>query len=218
MKSILTEPDQKRIQEAVASAEGVTSGEIVPYVVGKSDDYPESVWKGALLGAILAAGIVLLLGSFYTGWGLAWLFTAWGVSLVALAAGVLGAGIATAPSVKRLLTRPSDMHHRVHDRAMRAFLEEDMFNTRDRTGILLFVSLFEHHIEVIGDEGINRKVETDEWIGVVEEIRAGIKEGKPADGLVRAIESCGELLRTRKVEIRDDDTDELSNRIRISES
>ena len=40
--------------------------------------------------------------------------------------------------------------------AMAAFVEEEVFSTRDRTGILLFLSLFEHRVVVLGDSGINQ--------------------------------------------------------------
>ena len=49
--------DLERIKAAVATAEGQTSGEIVPYYVERSDDYDESVWRGGV-----AAGLIALLG------------------------------------------------------------------------------------------------------------------------------------------------------------
>jgi putative membrane protein len=104
----------------------------------------------------------------------------------------------------------------VHHRAMRAFVEEEVFKTVDRTGILLFVSMLEHRIEVIGDEGINRKVTVEDWAGVVAEIRKGILEGRLADGIVRAIDLCGGLLDRKGVDIQPGDTNELSDDIRFS--
>ena len=103
----------------------------------------------------------------------------------------------------------------VHRRAAVAFLEEEVFNTRDRTGILLFVSLFEHRIEVIGDTGIDAKVEQAEWEEVVGLIRDGIRSRTLADGMVTAIERCGDLLHRRGVDIRPDDTDELPDDVRV---
>ena len=95
------------------------------------------------------------------------------------------------------------------------FVEEEVFDTRDRTGILLFVSLFEHRIEVVGDSGINDKVEPAEWVEVVDLVRAGIRRQSLADGLVQAVERCGDLLHRRGVEVRPDDTDELADDVRV---
>ena len=77
---------------------------------------------------------------------------------------------------------------------MKAFVEEELFNTRDRTGILLFISKFEHRIEVLGDVGINEKVSAEDWVEIVDHIRAGIKHGRFVDGVIDGIEMCGRLL------------------------
>lgn len=108
---------------------------------------------------------------------------------------------------------------RVHRRALQAFLTEEVFNTRDRTGILLFVSLREHRIEVLGDTGINAQVPPEAWADVVATLRHHIKTaGDLTAGLVDAIEQCGRLLERKGVAIRPDDTDELSNRVRTPDA
>jgi putative membrane protein len=129
---------------------------------------------------------------------------------------VLGALLAWfVPALRRFLAGPGRLGQRVARRAQGAFLEEGVFETRDRTGILLFVSLFEHRIEVLGDAGINKAVKPEEWVEVVERIRRGILAGHLAEGLVDAIGMCGELLHRSGVGIRDDDTDELSDDVRV---
>lgn len=218
MIRLFTDDDRERIQEAVAAAEGYTSGEIVPYVVEDADEYPVATWRGVAYGVLLGLVPPALVFAFYTGWGLAWMHTGLGVALMAVLGGVLGGLLATfVRPLKRLLIGSDRLTRAVHRRAMQAFVEEEVFKTRDRTGILLFVSLFEHRIEVVGDEGINAKVEADDWVEVVARVRRGIVEKKPGEGLVEAIALCGDLLRRRGVEIRDDDTDELPNRLRLGD-
>ncbi len=218
MKELFTEADRQRIREAVSQAEGRTSGEIVPYVVPQSSRYDAAVWRGASVAALLALGAAMLVVQFYEGWGLPWLYASWGTAVLVLAAGVFGAvAAAYVPPLKRLLAGPALLDRRVHQRAMQAFVEEEVFATRDRTGILLFISLLEHRIEVLGDTGINRKVTPDEWTDVVLRIRVGIRQGNVADGLVEAIALCGQLLERGGVEIRPDDLNELADDIRIRE-
>lgn len=213
---LITEAERERIREAVAAAEGRTAGEIVPYIIAQSGGYEVAIWRGASVAAVLALGLALLISSVYTGWGLGWLYTNWGTALAALVAGTLGALVtAYVPAVKRWVAGTDRLSRTVHRRAMQAFVEEQIFKTRDRTGILLFISLFEHRIEVLGDEGINQKVTEDEWVDVVLRIRKGIKEGHLADGLVEAIEMCGHLLERQGVAIRPDDANELPDDIRI---
>ena len=216
MKAPFTEEELERIRQAVAAAEGRTSGEIVPYLVPQSGRYGIATWRGASVAAVGALLIALLVFQFYQGWGFGWLHTGWGVALLVLVTGTLGALLATyVPLLKRLIVGSDRLVRHVHHRAMRAFVEEEVFDTRDRTGILLFISLFEHRIEVLGDTGINQHVTPDEWTDVVLRIREGIKSGHLADGLVEAIEMCGHLLERGGVEIRPDDENELPDRIRI---
>lgn len=215
-KPILSKADQERIREAVDHAETQTAGEIVPYIINRSGRYEIALWRGGALGALVAGAIGLLIAWLYNGWGLGWLYSAWGMALVMSLGGVLAALLVGAiPSLRRWMAGPGRVAQRVHRRAEAAFLEEEVFQTRDRTGILLFVSLFEHRIEVIGDAGINKAVAQEDWEDVVHRIRTGIKQGKFADGLVDAIKMCGDLLHRSGVGIRDDDEDELSDEVRI---
>lgn len=212
----LSDADQERIRKAVDDAETQTAGEIVPYIINRSGRYEIAFWRAGAVGALIAGAIGILVAWLYDGWGLGWLYSSWGMALVMSLGGVLAALLVGAvPSLRRLMAGEGRVAGRVHRRAEAAFLEEEVFQTRDRTGILLFVSLFEHRIEVLGDAGINQAVEQNEWNDVVDRIRSGIKDGQFADGLVEAIEMCGELLHRGGVGIRDDDEDELSDDVRI---
>lgn len=212
---LFTESDRQRIAEAVDKAESRTSGEIVPVVVARSGSYPSALWKAALIGIIpgLLIHEWLVLGA--DDWGM----TAWSAQLMPLTmiAGALLFAVAAhfVPAVQRALIPESRLIESVHARAQRAFLENEVFQTRERTGILLLVSLFEHRVEVLGDTGINDNVDAADWADVVTDIVSGIKSGAPTDGLVSAIDRCGRLLEKAGVERREDDTDELSNAPRI---
>ena len=218
MKDLFTQAELDQIKSAVAGAEERTSGEIVPYFVERSDRYDVTLWRGASILAILAIGVAGLMYLFYDGWGAGWIYSGEGMALLVLCAGLLGAILGGfVPPIKRFLAGSELLARTVHHRAMRAFVEEEVFNTRDRTGILLFISLLEHRIEVLGDEGINRRVTADDWTDVVGKIRDGIKRKRIAEGLIDAIEICGQLLERRGVEIQPDDSDELSNEVRFSD-
>lgn len=218
MKTLFTDAEKENIRQAVARAEGRTSGEIVPYIIEQSSRYDVAIWRGASLAAVLAMALAVIVMQVYQGWGLSWLYASSGIVALALVAGTLGAfAAAYIPPLKRLLTGTTLIERRVHEQAMKAFVEEEVFFTRDRTGILLFISLFEHRIEVLGDTGINQKVDADEWVDVVLRIREGIRQGRLAEGLIEAIEMCGALLERGGVTIRPDDTNELPDGVRIRE-
>ncbi len=201
------------VRTAVDRAERRTSGEIVPYVVAESDAYVEATYQSALLGALLGSLLAAAFG-LYTDW--------WPPSpLVAIALPVFSgaalgwAAVTLVPVLRRWLVGARTLKRRTRRRAAVAFLEEEVFKTRDRTGILVFLSLFEHQVVVLGDEGINRAVDPGEWEAIVAGLVAGIRRGEPAAALVEAVTACGELLETHGVDIRPDDTDELSDDLRV---
>ncbi|GAB5521415.1 MAG: hypothetical protein RhofKO_36660 [Rhodothermales bacterium] len=214
--TLIAQINQDRIREAVAEAELRTSGEIVPVVVPASDAYEVALWKGALSGGLVLLALVLTTAALYDGWGLAWAYSAWG-SGVALAVGCLIGWVLTRsiPAIRRMMAGTDRMAMATHQRALVAFVEEEVFRTRDRTGILILLSIFEHRIEVLGDEGINQAVQADDWVAIVDHIRTGIQSGKVTDHLVEAIHMCGNLLETKGVEIKPDDTNELPDGLRI---
>lgn len=217
-RPLLTEADLGRVRDAVAAAERRTSGEIVPYVVGESGRYDVAVWRGAALGAALAGGLALAVGALYDGWGLSWLYSAWAMEGAMLVGGTAGALVVwLADPLRRLLAGAGLVEETVHRRAAQAFADEEVFATRDRTGILLFVSMLEHRIEVVGDRGINDKVRPEEWAEVVDLLRGGIRRGDLAGGLVAAVDRCGDLLQRRDVIRHDDDSDELPDDVRLRE-
>jgi putative membrane protein len=212
---LFSEADLTRIQAAVVEAEGKTSGEIVPFVVERSDDYEVAEWRGgALAGTAVAIGFAALhqLTDIWLPINFAGLVA---ISIVAFVAGMLAARFI--PSLRRLLAGRGLMTHHVGRRAAEAFIAEEVFQTRDRTGILLFVSLLERTVMVVGDAGINARVQKSDWDGIVATIVNGLKRGTPAEGMITAIGACGTLLARQGVARRSDDTDELSDGLRMSD-
>ena len=200
------------IRDAVAQAELRTSGEIVTYIVGECDGYPEAAWRGAAAGALIGLGIGSVAPLFVD----LWLPVVWWIVVPTLIMMLLGyvAG-AKVPPVRRWLVHRDLLTHRVGMRAESAFLEEEVFQTRERTGILVFVALMERRVVVLGDAGINARVEASEWTDVVAHMIEDLKRGEAAQAVLRGVTECGDLLERHGVEIREDDTDEIGNEPRL---
>jgi putative membrane protein len=71
-----------------------------------------------------------------------------------------------------------------------------MSATRERTGVLIFVSLLEHYVEVIGDKAIAEKLTQHDWQKIVDDMVPLLKEKQTADALVLAVHRCGAMLAT----------------------
>lgn len=205
---LLKSTDHDRIARAVVAAEATTRGEIVCVVTDQAAPYAEVPLAWAAMGALVLPLLVLALASAAQGLELAIgpvsaayeilrapvLATPVGYAL--LQAGLfLGVfALASVPSIRRRLIPSSLKRARVRDRALEQFHAAGLGHTRERTGVLIFVSLYEQRAEVIADPGLSGQVEDAAWTMVVADLVAGVRAGRAGDGFVAAIERCGRLL------------------------
>ena len=212
----LSAEDLAAVAARVREAEAATGGEIVPYVVDASDAYTGASWAAAALGALvgpLVAAVVPELTPLWRAWSPLWLPVP---SLIGAAVALVA--VQLVPALRRRLVSAEVLERRVELRAAAAFVDEEVFATRDRTGVLLFVSLFEHRVVVLADAGIHRRVPEGSWERVVAEMVAALRAGEPRRALEDGVRRCGELLAHHGVPLRHDDVDELANRVRREES
>jgi putative membrane protein len=204
--------EKQLIADAVKQAEKNTSGEIVPFIVDRSDHYNETPVYAAISAAIF---IVIVLNILSLLWLLPFKFDTLNFSVLIVSfMALIYLPVAFIKPLKRMVTNPRKMDNMVNRRALQAFVEEEVFNTRDRTGVLIFISAFEHRVELIADSGITEKTEPDYWQSIVDDLIAGIKNKQTPEALAKAIEECGRLLKEAGFERKPDDTDELSNNLR----
>jgi putative membrane protein len=175
------EETRARIAEAVRRAEALSRGQIVPVVVEKSDPYPEARFRGGIAAAAIATAAILAVQAPLSLVELA---------VLQLAAGILGALLASWDPIERLLAGARAMDEAARARALRAFHEHGLHRTSEGTGVLVFASLFEREVVVLGDHGIHARMGGD-WDRAVSALSAGMRSGDPAGGFVEAIALCG---------------------------
>ncbi len=196
--------EQQRIETAVKAAEMTTSGEIVPMVVDASYEYP----RAELIAGVSMALACGLLGSWAFGGESIW----WFLPIFLVSFLVFFFLVRSCPALKRKLIHPDELTAETREKALVAFLEQGLHETRDKTGILILISLFERRVVVLADSGINAKVPEHTWDEVVAMVLAGLKEGNACEALCAAVTRCGELL-SENFPRKTDDTDELPNLI-----
>jgi len=203
--ALLSEAEGKQVTEAVARAEKNTAGELVVVVTHRSDDY---ALIRAVLSLLLAVGLAQEAHHF-------WPDEPFGYLLLLLAAAcaglywLLGRG-----PLLRLVVPAARRSKRVSERALRAFSEEGVSNTRDRSGVLVFVSEVERRVVILADRGIDARVEKGEWQNDVDSLVAAIGRGETGQGLVAAIERIGGIL-ADAFPPRPDDANELPDEVRL---
>ncbi|HMB01498.1 MAG TPA: hypothetical protein VKS21_10980 [Spirochaetota bacterium] len=199
----------KQIEDAVAAAELKTSGEIVPMVVGASRSYLFVYLIFAIAG--FAAACIYL---FVTP-------PAWGedlslnhIILTQLSGIVLFLLLSLFPFIRRLLLPRKWLKAIVNRAALSNFVAGGLLETRDRTGILIYISRFERCAVILADKGIDQATPDNYWQDQINIILKGIKKRKAAAALTRAITDIGNKL-AENFPPRADDTDELSNKVRL---
>lgn len=213
-KYIFTEEEKKNVKLAVESLEKDSCGEIVPFFARKSDHYHE---VSAYLSLILSSSSFVILALLSYSWMLTDI-SLLEMTLIPLSFAIIGYIIPVIfPGIRRLLISKDRALEMVSLRAKEAFLNEKVFETEERVGILLFISRLEHLVIVLGDEAINKKLEAKDWEHVVSLITDGLKKDEIGNGLVNAITQCKELLLQHGFVRKSSDTNELSNELRITD-
>lgn len=100
----------------------------------------------------------------------------------------------------------------VLDQAAFIFHKLKMDQTKDRNGVLIYISVADHKFAIIGDVGIHQKVKDDFWNKIKEEMTVHFKGGDISGGLIHAINESGKALATY-FPYSKDDRDELPDEI-----
>lgn len=185
-REVLGETERAELAARIAEAENRTSGEIVVVVLERSDRHPAAEW--------MAGGLVLLVGSVLLASWLPWvsppLFFACQLGLGA--AGFLAARLA--PGFKRAFVSERRAEETAREQALQEFYTHGLYRTEGATGVLLFVSLLERRVVVLGDAGIDAKLDASHWRATDDAILEGIRTGSLKEGLVEGIRRSADVL------------------------
>lgn len=206
-----TDEHLKQIEEAVASAEKKTSGEIVTLIVRSSDRYYwiAPLWAGAV-GFLTSLAVEI--ASYFSHWPLP-LSEFFSLQLAGFGTGFL---IGLWPPARRLVMGRKLSAERVHRECLASFLSLGLTETRDRTGVFIYISEFERVVEIIADKAIHEKCGSSYWQEQVNLIIRGLKQHGGFEALKEAIYQIGEKL-ALSFPPRPDDTNELPNAPRIGD-
>lgn len=208
----LTPAELSAIESAVREAEARTTGEIYCVVTEESSHYGETALAWAAGVALLGPALLLVAGVHVT---IPDLFSTWSASDVssaietsvrhALIGAIVTQGVLFAvvglivsiPPVRMALTPKHLKRLRVRRRAHEQFFAKNLHLTRERTGVMLYVSLAERMAELIADEGIHDHVGPHTWDKAMAALTEGLKNGHVEAGFEAAVRLCGEVLAER---------------------
>ena len=208
----LSDQEKARISEAVRAAERKTSAEIVPMLVARSALYRDAQHRSGLTLALLVLTGLLMGDALWLPWGWHAANAAW-LIVATLLAYLIGTWLGTIAPVIRAVTSTDRLRDKVRLRAERAFAQHGISQTRERTGVLLMVSLLERHVFVLPDRGIGSRVQAAQWDDVVKTVIAKLKANDIAGGFCAGIERCGAILCEVYPARPGDNPDELPDRL-----
>jgi putative membrane protein len=179
-----TKEQYQAIAAAIRAAEQHTCGQIVCVLARSSSAY-------AHIPILWASALALI-----TPWPLID-FTQWSVQrifLVQLVVFLIAALLFSWMPLRLFLVPRATQRARAHRAALEQFVVRRVAHTKNRCGILIFVSLAEHYARIIADDGIAQKVPNAEWQAAIDALASHMRSGDTAAGFAAAIERCGAVL------------------------
>jgi hypothetical protein len=79
-------------------------------------------------------------------------------------------------------------------RALALFAEHGIWDTADRSGVLLYISLADHKVEIVADRGINRLIEHTTWQAICSRLTQGYAAGEFHQSTLDAVAAVNALL------------------------
>lgn len=80
------------------------------------------------------------------------------------------------------------------ERTLAMFGKLRVWDTEQNNGVLIYLLLAEHAIEIVADRGLARQVPHEEWQTIVARMGSAFHEGRFEDGLTQALEEVSALL------------------------
>jgi putative membrane protein len=180
----ITKEDHDAISAGIHEVEKHTSGQLVCVLAHSSSDYAHIPILWASVLAMIAPWPLI----YFTPWSVQRIF------LLQLAVFIIGGLVFSWMPLRLALVPRAVRRARAHRAALEQFVVRGISRTRNRTGVLIFVSLAERYARIIADEGIAAKVPNAEWQAAIDALTGHMRDGRIAAGFTAAIERCGAVL------------------------
>lgn len=193
MKRTLSDQDRNRLDALIADVEKHTNTQIVLAVIQRSDIYAELPWKAFALGASVTGLLVFILDLLFYSWYPL-------LTVPITVAGILAGGIVLAlltvliPGFAKLFLSSFRGEVEVRQYAESLFLSRELFATRNRTGILVLVSLFERKVVILPDRGLSDHLTTDAMQSMLAAMTVFLKQSEISRAFEVGLEQLSHIL------------------------
>jgi putative membrane protein len=176
----ITEQESRRISDAVRAAEAKTSAEIACVLARSSSD---ATALPVLFAALAALALPWLLVAFTA-------MPVLRILALQIILFVVSLLVLWVPQVRAALIPRRARRRFAYRAAVDQFTSRGISRKKDRSGILIFVSLAERYARIVADDAIAARVPQSTWQTAVDALVAHARQDRIADGFLAAIDLC----------------------------
>ncbi len=200
-----SESFKKNVEERIQALENISSIEFVPVFVKRSSDY---FWIRLSYACIAAFFFYVLVDILEVTASMPILLRA----SSSIFFGVVFFVFLGLDKVFTILIPKWVLNQEVQEEALRWFLGEEVFKTRNRTGLLVLISEFEKSVFLLADRGLTEKLGAEVWANLGAKLAEDFSHDSPGDSFVAALQA---LIESHAADFpAQDKKDEISNQIR----
>ena len=204
--------DREQISQRIAKLEKQTDAEVVCAVATESGRYD----RAESLCGLLVGLVALISGNKLVGMG-GWdapTALSLGVQVTLVVGGfILGSVLASYwHGLRHLFVGNAEMTSEVRRSVHQVFSQQGIGGTRQRGGVLIYLSLFERRLEVRCDRAVAETIQQSDLEAIRDAVLAKVRTGDPGGGLIAGLDRAEEIL-AKALPATDAAIDTLSNDI-----
>lgn len=198
----LSDDARQQVTRCIQQVEAATGAEVVATVAVRSGHYRHA---DTLFGGL--CGLAALLAYLYYPKPLLDDVAVALIIAITLVATTVSANVGF---IRRVFVSRKTMNEAVRTSARARFVDQEISSTRARTGVLVFVSLFERRVEVVPDIGIPVQALGAKWVDAVAALETQARSG--VGPFAAGLAALGEVL-AEAVPKQADDQNELPDEV-----
>lgn len=193
-----------KLKKTIAAIEAETSVELVVAISPRSDSYTDARLKSGLALGILSTLFLVFSPLVFSE------FQAMSIMTLSYITGLLL--VEAVPTVKRLLIPEKRKSSYVNRAASTYFLEHNLCATRQRTAVLVYISILERRCKLLGDIGVRAAVPGGDWRDMEAEFERIFGKGDILSGILDTLPGLTDTF-AAYLPPGDTNPDELANEI-----
>lgn len=197
--------DSILIEKAVEGLEKRSAAEIVVVVDAKAGQYRDLEFLVTLFFVFLGLLINVLVP---------WEIGAWLLLFDTIVIALIGYFFMNLSGAAKLFSSKKRIDDFVDKAACAAFTKYKVHSTKERTGVLIYLAVFENRVQIIADSAIHTFLPKDTWDWWEKGVEEITSNNDSCKALIEHLERLGERLECY-LPIRDSDANELPNSPRM---